>query len=161
MSHPDSSVSSGFGSSSLGPKTTHANSACLASQSVSVDRVVRVRFSCPRTSWIVSDTEWKSDHEPLTARIPSGVFIPKGFKTVAGGKPHRSGATTGFERRNGPTILKGLQIVLYPAVRSAIPSALDRFVGACNPVVRYRDHRLISEAPFGANSLRVRTPAMI
>lgn len=89
------------------------------------------------------------------------LLIPKGFKTVAGGKPHRSGATTGFERRNGPTILKGLQIVLYPAVRSAIPSALDRFVGACNPVVRYRDHRLISEAPFGANSLRVRTPAMI
>jgi len=94
-------------------------------------------------------------------RILGFDFIPKGFKTVAGGKSrsHRD-ATTGCDIRNGFTILKGLQIRAHPAMRSAIPSALDRIVRACNPVVRYRDHRLMSVAPFGACGGRARTTAI-
>ncbi len=42
-------------------------------------------------------------------------------------------------------------------VWAAIPPALNWLIGARNPVVRYRDHRLMAQAPVGAYKRSART----
>ncbi|MCU0709578.1 MAG: hypothetical protein MUF23_14915 [Pirellula sp.] len=81
--------------------------------------------------------------------IGGAVFIPKGFKPLAGGKPHSHwGATTGNGFGTGftPEGIEARSLVLW----AAMPPALTRLVGARNPVVRYRDHRLMAQTPVGA-----------